>query len=103
MIHAPADPDGLWIRRVVAAALNEREVEEMRDGYRTGTYNSRGAHIIDPTASPERELAEQFRNKAEEIENAEFQRFAVTLKGLANSYDREADQILNDNNDRMDE
>ncbi|MAA96094.1 MULTISPECIES: hypothetical protein [unclassified Arsukibacterium] len=103
LIHAPADPDGLWIRRVVAAALNEREVEEMRDGYRTGTYNSRGAHIIDPTASPERELAEQFRNKAEEIENAGFQRFAVTLKGLANSYDREADQILNDNNDRMDE
>lgn len=103
LIHAPADPDGLWIRRVVAAALNEREVDEMRDGYRTGIYNSRGAHIIDPTASPERELAEQFRNKAEEIENAGFQRFAVTLRELANSYDREADQILNENKDQKDE
>lgn len=102
LIHTPADPDGLWIRRVVAAALNDREADDMRDGFRTGTYNSRGAHWVDPTGKPERELAEQFRWKAEEVENAGFQRFAVTLRGLADSYDREAERIIRDHKDMGD-
>ncbi|MGE4531461.1 MAG: hypothetical protein AB7C98_09080 [Acidithiobacillus sp.] len=94
LIHTPPDPDGLWIRRAVAAALNDREADGMRDGFRTGTYNLRGVHVVDPTGKPERELAEQFRSKAEEVENAGFQRFAVALRALADSYDREADRII---------
>lgn len=100
LIHTPPDPDGLWIRRVVAAALNDREADDMRDGFGTGTYNSRGVHWVDPTGKPERELAEQFRRKAEEVENAGFQRFAVTLKNLADGYDREAERIISDQKDR---
>ena len=96
LIHTTPDPDGLWIRRAVAAALNDREADDMRAGFRTGTYNSRGVHWVDPTGKPERELAEQFRSKAEEIENAGFQRFAVTLRDLAGGYDREAKRIIND-------
>ncbi|SFD15991.1 hypothetical protein SAMN05660479_03325 [Microbulbifer thermotolerans] len=96
LIHTPPDPDGLWIRRAVAAALNDREADDMQDGYRTGTYKSRGFHWVDPTAKPERELAEKFRSKAEEVENAGFQRFAVTLRGLADSYDREAERIIDE-------
>lgn len=103
MIHSPSDPGGLWIRRVVAAALNDRDVDDMRDGYWTGAYSSRGVHWVDPTGKPERELAEQFRSKAEEVENAGFQRFAVTLRGLASSYDCEAERIINDHKDRDDE
>ena len=103
LIHAPPDPNGLWIHRTVATALNDREGDNMRDGYRTGTYNSRGAHWVDPTGKPERELAEQFRSKAEEVENAGFQRFAVTLRGLADSYDREAERIINDHKSRGNE
>ena len=94
LIHAPADPDGLWTHRTVASALNDRTDDELRKGFITGTYNSRGVHEVDPSAKPERELAEQFRNKAEEIENAGFQRFAVTLRGLADSYDRDAERII---------
>lgn len=94
LIHASPDPDGLWIHRTVAAALNGREADEMRSGFRTGTYNSRGVHFVDPTGRPERELAEQFRSKAEAVENAGFARFAVTLKGLADSYDREAERVI---------
>jgi hypothetical protein len=99
LIHAPSDPDGLWIRRSVAAALNDREADDMRDGFRTGTYNSRGVYWVDPTGKPEKELAEQFRSKAEEVENAGFQRFAVTLRGLADDYDREAKRIADDHDD----
>lgn len=94
LIHAPANPDGLWIHRAVATALNDREADELRDGFGTGMYNSRGVHEVDPTGKPERELAEQFRNKAEEIENAGFHRFAVTLRDLADGYDREAERVI---------
>jgi hypothetical protein len=99
LIHTPSDPDGLWINHVVAAALNDRDADDMRDGFRMGTYNSRGVHWIDPTGKPERDLSEQFRVKAEEVENAGFQRFAVTLRGLAEVYDREAERIIRDHND----
>ena len=96
LIHSPADTGGLWINGTVAEALNARDAEDMRDGYRTGVYNSRGVHCVDPTGKPERELAEQFRQKAEDVENAGFQRLAVTLRGLAEGYDREAERIINE-------
>ena len=51
-------------------------------------------HWIDPTAKPERELAKQFKQKAEDVENAGYQRFAVTLRELAEEYNREADRII---------
>ena len=89
LIHAPADPEGLWIHRAVAMALNERD--ELRRGFSIGKYNSRGVHLTDQTGNPERELAEHFRNKAEEIENAGFHRFATALRNLATQYDREAE------------
>jgi len=93
LIHAPSDPDGLWIHRAVAQALNDRDADDMRRGFITGTYNSRGAHLVDPTGKPEKELAEQFRRKAEDVEDAGFHRFAVTLRDVADSYEREAQQI----------
>ncbi len=94
LIHTPEDQNGLWIDRVVAAALNDRDAEDMRNGFSTGTYNSRGVHWVDPTGKPERALAEQFRVKAEEAENEGFQRFAVTLRDLADGYEKEAEQII---------
>ena len=68
----------------------------MRNGFSTGTYNSRGMHSMDPTGKPERELAEQYRQKAEDVENAGYQRLAVTLRKLADSYDRDAERIIAD-------
>ncbi len=103
MIHAPSDPEGLWIHRTVASALNDRDAEDMRDGFRTGTYNSRGVHWVDPTGKPEKKLAEQFRRKAENVENAGFQRFAVTLRDVAERYEREAEGIINEHKYRDDD
>lgn len=96
LIHAPSDKTGLWINLAVAEALNARDAEDMRSGFRTSTYNSRGAHWVDPTGKPEIELAEQYQRKAEEIENAGYQRFAQTLRGLSESYVREAERIVAD-------
>ena len=96
LIHATSDPDGLWIHRAVATALNDRDAEVMRDGYRTGTYNSRGIYWVDPTGKPEKELAEQIRRKADDVENAGFQRFAAILRELAVSYEHEANRVINE-------
>jgi hypothetical protein len=100
LIHSPAEPDGLWINRTIAEGLNDRDSEDMRDGYRTGVYNARGVHWVDPTGKPEKKLAEQFRQKAEDVENAGFQRLAVTLRGLADGYEREAERIISEHKER---
>ena len=91
LIHAPSDPDGLWIHRTVASALNAKDAAKMRDGFWIGIYNFRGVHTVDPTGKPERELAEKYKQKAEEVENADYHRLAITLRGLAEGYEREAE------------
>lgn len=96
LIHRPSDPNGLWINHTVADALNAKDAEDMRRGFRNGILNSRGVHWVDPTGRPERELAEQYRQKAEDAENAGYQRLAVTLRGLADDYDREAKRIIDE-------
>ncbi len=103
LVYAPPDPKGLWINHAVAKELNGRENGDMRDSFRIGMYNSRGICRVSSTAEPERKLVEQFRNKAEEVENAGFYRFADTLRSLAEGYDREAEEIINDYKDSNDE
>jgi putative hemolysin len=69
----------------------------MRRGFHSEAINSRGVHFVDPTGKPERELAETYRRKADDVENASYQRFAVTLRNLSVEFDREADRIVADN------
>lgn len=90
LIHCPPDSDGLWIKHAVAEALNARDAEEMRSGFRMGLFNTRGVHWVDPTGKPEKELAAKYRQQALDVENHSYQRLAVTLRELADSYDREA-------------
>ena len=74
--------------------MNERNKEQLRDSYKSAIYNSQGAHWVDPEAKPEIELAEKYRQRAEEIENAGFHRLATTLRDLAAWYDDETKRIL---------
>jgi len=101
LIHTPPDPDGLWIHRSAAKALNARDAEDMRNGFRAELYNSRGVHWGDPTGAPERALAAKYSRQAEAVEQAGYQRFAATLRDLAASYEREADYVVS--KDRVDE
>jgi len=94
LIHVPSDPDGLWIHRSAAAALNAKDAGDMRNGFRTELFNSRGAHWVDPTGKPEKELADNFRAQAEAVENAGYHRLATTLRELAVSYEREAESVV---------
>lgn len=96
LIHAPSDPGGLWIHLAIAEALNGRDAEEMRNGFRTEIINARGFHHIDPTGRPEKDLAEQYLCKADEVEDKSFQRLALTLRSIAAGYEREAERIISE-------
>ena len=94
LIHCPPDIQGLWIHHSVAATLNDKSADRLRGGFSNGIVNSRGVRFIDPSGQPERELAQQYRKKAEEVENAGYQRFAAELRRLALGFDREAEEII---------
>lgn len=115
LIHTLPDPEGLWIHRVVASALNDRDADAIRRGFSIGEQNVRDVYVVDPTGASEKKLteqyrrkvvnptgaskkklAEQYRRKAEDVENAGFHRFATTLKELANRYDREAERTISE-------
>jgi len=94
LIHCPLDPEGLWIHKTAAEALNKLEHEEMRCGFSIAIRNSRGACLVDPTGTPELKLAEEYRQKAEDVENTGYHRLAITLRKLAESYDHDAQIIV---------
>jgi hypothetical protein len=94
LFHCPPDPDGLWINRVAAEVLNSKDADEIRNGFATAIFNSRGVHSVDPSGKPELELSAKYRKQAEDAENAGYQRLAVTMRGLADFYDKEAKRII---------
>jgi hypothetical protein len=94
LFHSPADPDGLWLHRAAASVLNEKNADDLRQGYRVGTFNSRGVHWVDPEGKPERALAQDNRRKADDLELAGYFRLATTLRQIAESYDREAQENM---------
>ncbi len=89
LIHCPEDADGLWINRTAAEVLNSPDAEVMREGYEIAWFNSRGPYHTDPTGNQERELANKFQQKADDVENAGFWRLAANFKRLAKRYDQD--------------
>jgi len=100
LIHCPEDESGLWINKTVAEALDARNADDMRSGFVTGTYNSRGAQWVDPTGTPEKALAEKYRKRAEELDNAGLPRFAAAMIQLSDSYLHDAERIIVEHKDK---
>jgi len=94
LIHAPPDPDGLWMHRAIAKVLNEQDMHELRRGYELAVLNSRGVHYVDPQGKPEKEFATKYRAQAKDIEDADYHRVAATLRGIADWYDRQAERVI---------
>lgn len=91
LIYAPKDPNGLWIHRAVASALNERDAEKMRSGFTVELFNQRGVHGF-TAGREERELAQQNREKAEALETEGYSRFATAMREFARRYERDAER-----------
>lgn len=93
LICAPAngkETDDLWIHKTIAEILDLPENKHMREGFTNALYNSRGAHIIDPTGAPELQLAEKYSHQADELEIHGYSRFAEAMRNLAEQYKYEA-------------
>ena len=91
LAYAPEDPDGLWIHRAVASALNEKGAEDMRSGFTIELFNQRGVVHGFTAGKEERELAQQNRKKAEALETAGYPRFATAMRKFAKSYEQDAE------------
>ena len=89
LIHAPADPDGLWIHKTVASVLNTRNMGEMRSGFTSGLYNQRGAHMF-TAGEEERDLARLNYKKAEALNEKGYTRFAAAMREFAKRYEQQA-------------
>ncbi len=98
LFYCPADNSGFWINEVVATELNKLESQTLREGFCSEIFNSRGAHIVDPTGKNEKEIANHWKLRASETEDKGYQRLAASLINLAKSYDREAERIIDENN-----
>lgn len=91
LFYAPPDPDGLWINRAVATVLNAKDTAEMREGFTSEIFNSRGVHTF-TAGRAEREIAATNRIKADAVDAAGFHRLATALRELAASYERDAER-----------
>ena len=89
--YAPPDSDGLWIDHNVADILNAKDADVIRQGFCIELQNSRGVYYGSGGKS-ERQLAKDYRIKAEEVENRGYHRLANSLRSLAKSYDHEAER-----------
>ena len=56
--------------------------------------DSRGVHFVDPSGRQEMELSTKYKKQAEDAENAGYQRLAITMRGLADSYADEAKRVI---------
>jgi hypothetical protein len=89
LLYAPPDPDGLWIHKTVADALNAKSADKMRSGFTTELFNMRGVHGF-ASGKEELELAKKYRQRAEDVEVAGFHRLATAIRELAQGYERDA-------------
>jgi hypothetical protein len=93
LAHAPVDADGLWIDKAVAAVLNARDANDLRDGFVTEILNSRGVHWVDPSGKQEEELEAKYIAQADDVDRAGFPRLAAALRKVAKSYELEARRV----------
>jgi hypothetical protein len=89
--YSPPDPNGLWIHRSVAEALNAKDAAVMRSGFTCELFNMRGVHGFS-AGKEELEIAGRYHKQADALEESGFHRFATELRDLAKRYERDAER-----------
>jgi hypothetical protein len=90
LIHSPADPNELWLHSAVAEILNARDAADIRSGFTSAMFNSRGAYWFS-SGVDELKLAVTCQKKADELDAQGFARIAAEVRKVADSYRREAE------------
>lgn len=89
LAHAPQDPGGLWIHKSIAAALDSRDVPEMRRAFKVGLFNKRGTYGFSH-GEEENRIAASYRAKAKALSDSSFHRVADAVRSLAEEYEHDA-------------
>ncbi|GHV90112.1 hypothetical protein AGMMS50268_06150 [Spirochaetia bacterium] len=95
LFYTPPDANGLWINEHIAKIIDEKYNIDIRHGFESEIYNSRGVYSVDPSGKEEKEIAELWRKKAAEVERKGFIYFSLMLREIADSYEREATRNTN--------
>lgn len=98
--YYPVQEQGLWLPHEVAEILDGIDAEDIRTGYVLAIYNSLGAHWVDTEAKPEIELAEKWDSRADIANMEGYPRFSAALRGVAESYRRDAQRIIDEHAQR---
>ena len=91
LAFAPSDPDGAWPCKAVRDLLEELQNADIEDGMSTQIFNNRGitSRALDTGGDPERELVKKYMDGAKRFADR-WPRTAAVLRGLAQTYEREA-------------
>ena len=90
--RAPADDNGLWPCRPVCEATENVVSRSMADGFLIGTRNARGAspRVVDEGGGQERELAAQYRSRAEQLRAVGYPFVSTILDRIGDSCEEDA-------------
>jgi len=87
--HSPSGSDGIWPHEAVRDIIEQYESRDVEEGIEVGLFNQRGvtSRTLGEGGKQERELAEKYRQQADEIKYM-WPRTAAMLGRVADSYNR---------------
>lgn len=93
LFYLGKESPNLWLKKKAIELLNEKDNDNIRNGYTTEVYNSRGVHVVDPSGQPELKIADLWASRADKAEELGLIRIATALKELSNTYIRESERV----------
>ncbi len=99
--HFPKNTDQFWLPAILARALDERDAVSMRDGFRTGLFNARGPHWVNPSGQDEFVLSDTYAAQAVEADQAGYNRLAELFRDIAKYHKRAGKSIKEEYQQRL--
>lgn len=92
LFYSPSDNSGFWINKTVAEILNKIENLRMREGFHSEAINSRGVYSVDYTGKAELEIANNWKIKAEALNEKGYYELSTTIMDLYGFYINESER-----------
>lgn len=93
LFYSPPDNSGFWINKTVAEIFNKTENLRMRDSFYTEAVNTRGVYSVDYTGNADLEIANNWKAKAESLNECGFYEFSASIMDLYNMYIKESEMV----------
>lgn len=91
LFYSPPE-ENLWINKDIALFINEKNNEDVREGFNIKAFNSVGVINCDGTGSVYDNYSKEYITKAEELEKNQLNNFAKSLRTLSENFKIDAEQ-----------